>query len=94
MQQQQQQFNACHIKRPPRCTSWAGQDANMAGPGFRDGFANQHLPENVMRLGLGRRTVNLLHLAQRTKIFTNGVDGRTWIVGREFESHVHHEIDF
>ena len=25
---------------------------------------------------------------------TNGDDGRTWVVGREFESNVHHEIAF
>ena len=49
---------------------------------------------SVMRLRLGRRLVNLLPLAQRTKTFTNGVVGRTWVVGREFESHVHHEIAF
>ena len=47
-----------------------------------------------MRFRLGRRLVNLLPLAQRTKTFTNGVDGRTWVVDREFESHVHHEIAF
>ena len=44
-----------------------------------------------MRLRLGRQLVNLLPLAQQTKTFTNGVDGRSWVVGREFESHVHHE---
>ena len=47
---------------------------------------------NVVRLRLGRRLDNLLPLAQRTKDLTNGVDGRTWVVGREFESHVHHEV--
>ena len=47
-----------------------------------------------MRLGLGRRKVNLLPLAQRTKTITNAVDGRTWVVSREVESHVHHEIVF
>ena len=47
-----------------------------------------------MRLRLGRRLVSLLPSAQRTKTFTNGVDGRTWVVGREFESHVHHEVSF
>ena len=49
---------------------------------------------NVMRRGLGRRLVNLLPPAQRTKTLTNGVVGRTWVVGREFGSHVHHEIAF
>ena len=33
-------------------------------------------------------------LAQRTKTLTNGVDGRTWVVSREFESHDHHENAF
>ena len=47
-----------------------------------------------MRLRLGRRSVNLLPLAQRIKTFTNGDAGRTWVVGDEFESHVHHEIAF
>ena len=49
-----------------------------------------------MRLRLGRRLVNLLPLAQRTinKTVTNGDDGRTWVVGRAFETHVHHEIAF
>ena len=45
----------------------------------------------VMRLTLGRRLVNLWPVAQRTNAFTNGVVGRPWVVGREFESHVHHE---
>ena len=36
--------------------------------------------------------VNLSPVAQRTNAFTNGVVDRPWIVGREFESHVHHEI--
>ena len=42
----------------------------------------------VLRLRLGsRRSVNILPLAQRTinKILTNGVVGRTWVVGCEFE---------
>ena len=43
---------------------------------------------------MGGRSVNLLPLAQRNKTLTNGVDGRTWVVRREFESHVHHEIAF
>ena len=49
---------------------------------------------SVMRLRLGGRLVNLLPLAQRTKTLTNGDDGRTWVVGREFESLVHDEIAF
>ena len=49
---------------------------------------------NVIRLSLGRRLVNLLPVAQRTNAFTNGVVGRPWVVGREFESHVHHENAF
>ena len=50
-----------------------------------------------MRLRMDTRRLGiLLPLAQRTinKTLTNGVDGRTWVVGREFESHVHHEIAF
>ena len=46
--------------------------------------------ETVIRLSLGRQLVNLLPVAQRTHAFTNGVDDRPWVVGREFESHVHH----
>ena len=36
----------------------------------------------VMRLRMGRRSVNLLLLAQETinKTFTNGDDGRTWVI--------------
>ena len=47
-----------------------------------------------MRLRLGRRLVDLLPVVQRTKTFANGVDGRTWVVGREFETHLHHENRF
>ena len=46
---------------------------------------------DVIRLSLGRRLVNLLPVAQRTNALTNGVVDRPWVVGREFESHVHHE---
>ena len=42
----------------------------------------------VIRLSLGTRLVNLLRVAP------NGVDDRPWVVGREFESHVHHENAF
>ena len=45
-----------------------------------------------MRLTLGRRLANLLPLTQWTKTLTNGDDGRTWVVGREFESQAHHDI--
>ena len=50
----------------------------------------------ILRLRLlDKGSVNLLPLAQRTKTLTNGDDiGRTWVVGREVESHVHHEIAF
>ena len=48
----------------------------------------------VIRLSLGRRLVNLLPAAQRTNALTYGVVGRPWVVGREFESHVHHENAF
>ena len=50
--------------------------------------------ETVLRLSLGRRLVNLLPVAQRTHAFTNGVVDRPWVVGREFEPHVHHENAF
>ena len=36
-----------------------------------------------MRLRLGRRLVNVLPLAQRTKTLTSDVVGRTRVVGRE-----------
>ena len=48
----------------------------------------------VIRLNLGRRLVNLLPVAKRTNALTNGVVDRPWVVGREFESHVHHENAF
>ena len=48
----------------------------------------------VVSLSLGKRLVNLLPVAQRTNAFTNGVVDRPWVVGREFESHVHHENAF
>ena len=50
----------------------------------------------IVRLNLGRRLVNLLPVAQRTtsNALTNGVVDRPWVVGREFESHVHHENAF
>ena len=50
--------------------------------------------ESVIRLNLGRRLVNLLPVAKRTNALTNGVVDRPWVVGREFESHVHHENAF
>ena len=43
---------------------------------------------------LGRRSVNLLPVAERTNDFANGVVDRPWVVGREFEYHVHHENAF
>ena len=46
------------------------------------------MARSVVRLSLGRRSVNLLPVAQRTNALTNGVVDRPW-VGREFESHVH-----
>ena len=49
---------------------------------------------DVIGLSLGRRLVNLLPVAQRTNTFTNGVVDRPWVVGREFESHAHHENAF
>ena len=50
--------------------------------------------DNVTRLSLGRRLVNFSQVAQRTNALTNGVVDRPWVVGREFESHVHHENAF
>ena len=50
--------------------------------------------ESVIRISSGRRLVNLLPVAQRTNALTNGVVDRTWAVGREFDSHVHHENAF
>ena len=54
------------------------------------------LPTDVIRLSLGRPLVNLLPVAQRTSVFTkfDGVVDIPWIVGRDFESHVHHENAF
>ena len=53
-----------------------------------------HQTSFVTRLSLGRRLINLLPVAQRTNAFTNGVVDRPWVVGRVFESHVHHEDAF
>ena len=44
-----------------------------------------------MRLSLGRRSVNLLPVVQRSNALTNGVVDTPSVVGREFESHVHQE---
>ena len=49
--------------------------------------------KSVTRFSLVRRSVNLFSVAERTNAFTNGVD-RPWVVGREFESHVHIETRF
>ena len=46
--------------------------------------------ECVIRLSLGWRLAYILPVAQRTNDFTNGVVDRPWVLGREFESHVHH----
>ena len=47
----------------------------------------------VTRLSLGSRQSVNLSVAQRTinNALTNGVVDRPWVVGREFESHVHRE---
>ena len=50
--------------------------------------------ESVVRLRLGRRLVTLLPVVPLTETLTNGIIGRTWVVGVEFESHVHHEKCF
>ena len=55
---------------------------------------HNHSVHCVIRLRLGRRLVNLSPVAQRTNALTNGVVHRPWVVGREFESHVHHENAF
>ena len=49
--------------------------------------------DRVIRLRLGRRSVNLLpvRVTQRTKTLTKGVVGRTCVADREFESHGRHE---
>ena len=49
---------------------------------------------DIVRLSWGRRSVDLLPVAQRTIALTNGVVDRPWVVGREFESHVHHDNAF
>ena len=48
----------------------------------------------VIRLRLGWRLVNLLPVPKRPNAFTNGVVDRPWVVGLEFESHVHHDNAF
>ena len=45
----------------------------------------------VLRLKLGTRSDNPLPVTQRIKILTNGIIVRTWVVGRGFEYHIHHE---
>ena len=46
----------------------------------------------LIRLSLGsRRLANLLPVAQRTNALTNGVVDIPWVVGRDFESHIHQE---
>ena len=59
-------------------------------------WLHEHHCAAVMRLSLGRQLVNLLPVAQRTmnNALTNGFVDRPWVVGREFESHVHHENAF
>ena len=41
----------------------------------------------AIRLSWGRRLVHHYSVAQRTNALTNDVVGRTWVLGREFESH-------
>ena len=50
------------------------------------GLRISHCPFWVVLQGLDwvGDLVNLLPLAQRTKTLINGVDGRTWVVGREY----------
>ena len=38
--------------------------------------------------------MNLLPVAQQTNALANAVVDRPWVVGREFESHFHHENSF
>ena len=63
------------------------REITMSFPLFKEG-------ESVIRLSLSGRLVNLSPVAQRTSVLTNGVVDRPWVVGREFESHVHHENAF
>ena len=55
---------------------------------------NKNTRVAVMRLSSVRRLVNPLPVAQWTNALTNGVVDKPWVVGREFESHVHHENAF
>ena len=51
--------------------------------------SREHLVIGVTRLRLGRRSVNRLPVrvvAQRANALANGVVGRAWVLGREFES--------
>ena len=48
----------------------------------------------VWRLSLGGRSINILPVDEGINALTYGVVERTWAVGREFESHVHHENAF
>ena len=73
-------------KLPHSSCMWVRQDVVGVLP-------SHYCLSGVIRLSLGRRLVNLLPVAQRTNAFTKGVD-RPWVVGREFEYHVHHEKRF
>ena len=79
---------------------WVPREKNL-GVGTYSPIRRPRIPlfkggESVIRLSLGRRLVNLSPVAQRTinNALTNGVVDRPWVVGREFESHVHHENAF
>ena len=74
---------------PKRRKFVAAPDVRYATPVYTN-----RLLGTVSRLSLGRRLVNLLPVAQRTDAFTNGAVDRPWVVGREFESHVHLENAF
>ena len=51
--------------------------------------------KSATRISLGRSKVNLLPVARQNNTLTNGDDGRTWALGREFESrHLSNETFF
>ena len=91
----------CTVVIPPTCLHFLlcvveNGKKNVKNNNLMGKEAGHLSHRSVMRLRLGRRLVKILPLAQRTinKTFTNGDDGRTWVVGLEFESLDHHEIAF
>ena len=69
------------------CSSKLGFSVENTNLGFSVGY--------VIRLSLGRRLVNLSPVTQRTNALSQMASSAgPWVVGREFESHVHHENAF